>query len=447
MKIAILGAGVNTLTAIDRAHRQGMEVVVVDCNTSAPGFALADETVEANPADTTAVIEALRDKNISLCLAEPASKYMVVMGAVNDAFSLPGVTSQTASFCSDKYVFHNRMRNRKLRPGHCYLINDNNLYDPMQMTYPAIIKPRFGNGGREVHYLEKPEELYAIENKFWGEEETEIVSEAQASQLIPRRPKTEADVLNSYHADAEAFSRRLKRYMDDSFKEDCLDVKEEDFILEEAFSGTEFGIDGVVEGCNFELVLVRRKILTPPPARVAVGYTSVVMPEEMRLVEIINEYMSKVTEALGLKDCMLNADLIIQGRKCTAIEISLYPALSHLADELIPMVTGVDIYKEFLVYSQGEAHNFSPLQMKRMTLRFFNMENCFIHAIPDPEELDLPEKVKIRKWICNMKMLDFMGTIRDTDTLLKRGYYILEGPSDKALEDAVNIINNAFEIK
>lgn len=432
MNIAVIGADAESVHAIEMAHKLGHRVIAVDNDPDAAGAAVADKHHRIDISHEAEVIEALRGEHIDFVLTTPIGRHLTTIGAVNDALGLPGISRDCAYVCSDKYDFHNRLRNRKLRDGHCYLVNESQAVDPGVMEYPVVFKPRFGSHGRSVHYLADADEFMELIGDIWG-----------------NQPDETSDGPGSVSNAAE-FARNVKLAMEKHQKQASLeDDPSEDYIAEEALAGTEYAVDGFVEGCNFEVILIRRKTLTPPPARQAVSYMVIMPGEDGRVEEMIRSYMGRICEVIGLKDCMLHADLCILGRTINAIEISASPAGRHVYDELIPMASGVDPSEQYLRYMAGGAHYFQPLNMKRMMLRYFDMEHCFVHGIPDRKTVEsrLPDGVRLRVWHCNMKLLDYLGSINDEESLLRRGYYICEGTSEKALEEAAAVIRDSFELK
>lgn len=460
MRIAVIGTDEESLHAIRQAKKQGHTVIAVDRDKTAPGLAEADVQINIDLADEEKVIEALKEQDIDMVLTAPIGRSLSTVGAVNDALGLPGISKRCAQLLADKYAFHNRLRNVRLRGGHCYLVNKNDPFYPDNIEYPAVFKPRFGSHGRSVHLLESPEELERLQLDIWGSG-LEAVPRLQGGPRLAYSAEpevTDGEEEKAYTIDVDTtskggvlqFAAKVKKTMEDRYRRtDTQDDPNDEYILEEAIKGAEYAVDAVIEGCNFELMLVRRKIIAAPPSRQAVAYITVKQGEEHRLVETIQEYMSKACVTLGLRDCMLHADISVLGSKCTAIELSASPAGHHIYDELLPMATGVDMCAQYLTYMAGEIHNFAPLNSKKLMLHYFNMENCFIHDLPTEEQVReiLPENVKLRKWECNMKMLDYQGRITDEASLLGRGYFILEGPKDKTLMDAADAVMNLFEIK
>ncbi len=432
MNVAVIGADNESVHAIEQAHRLGHRVIAIDKDPDAGGVKIADASYRIDISHESEVIDALRGENIDFVMTTPIGQNLPTIGAVNDALGLPGITREQAVLCTDKYAFHNRLRNVKLRDGHCYLVNSCKPVEKVVITYPAVFKPRFGSHGRSVHYLANEAELNALIDEIWTTGSGEIPDTSQKGQT------------------AEEFALNVKRAMEAHQKQASLeDDPNDDYILEDALPGIEYAVDGFVEGCNFELMLLRRKKLTPPPARQAVSYTAVMPGDDIRTDMLIRQYMNKLCEVTGIKECMLHADICVLGREINAIEISASPAGRHVYDEFIPMATGVDPAEQFLRYMSGQSHYFEPLNQKRLMLHYFDMEHCFVHGIPTAEEIKdkLPLGTRLKAWDCTMKLLDYLGSINDESSLLNRGYYIVEASSEKGLIEAERIIRDSFDLK
>ena len=464
MRIAVIGADAESVHTIEKAHELGHEVVTVDIDPDAPGAMLADTSLQCDISHEREVIDLLKKENIDLVCTTPIGRHLVTIGAVNDALGLPGVTRERAEICIDKYAFHARLRNVRLRTGHCYMIGEDHPVNAEDIAYPAVFKPRYGSHGRSVHYLQNSDELKKLWAEIWqqskdkaddtdtpGAEEGSVKTKAGDIPADSLAADTGDDTADKDHNLAAArFRAVLKETMEKQRKKESgEDDPHEEYILEDAIPGTEYAVDGIVEGCNFNPVLIRRKTLTCPPSRQAVSYMTLIPGDNPRAEVQIREYMSKLCEVLGLTECMLHADVSIQGRTVNCIELSPSPAGRHVYDEFIPMTTGVDIAEQYLRYMAGGSHNFQPLFHKRMVLGYFGMENCFVHGIPSEKDVRdaLPEGVKLRKWICNIRMLDYLARITDENSILSRGCYIIEGNNERELTRCIDIIRDLFALE
>ncbi|MCR5509596.1 MAG: ATP-grasp domain-containing protein [Lachnospiraceae bacterium] len=431
MNVAVIGADTESVHAIEQAHKLGHRVIAVDQDPKAPGAMAADVHYRIDISHESEVIDALKKEDIDFVMTTPIGRHLTTIGAVNDALHLPGISRAKAVMCTDKYEFHKKLSAAGLRSNRCFLVNSFRPVDPYRIQYPAIFKPRFGSHGRSVHYLTNPDEIFKLQDDIWGTHE-------------------DTGGPDNEKVSAAEFSRNVKRTMEEHQRKASLeDDPSDDYILEEALIGDEYAVDGFMEGYNYEIMLVRRKRLTPPPARQAVEYM-VIMPSDDRALEArIRDYMSSVCETLGLKDCMLHADIVINGRDINVIEVSASPAGRHVYDELIPMACGVDPAEQYIRYMSGASHYFQPLNSRKLMLRYFDIEHCFLHGIPDPEEIVslMPAGVAFRKWKCKMKLLDYLGSINDESSILWRGYYIIEGPDERALRKAADIVRDSFELK
>ncbi len=418
MKAALIGAGEESLHMIEKAKELGVFVTALDGNPAAPGLRAADEGLAVDISQEEAVLAALAERKPDFVLTGPIGRYLTTAGAVNDALGLRGISRKAAVACTDKYLFHQILSEQGLRAGHCWLIpalddakdgekgEDRSEREPKEparqgrLSYPAILKPRYGSGSRGIFFVESPMEL-ALAMKALQHEEEE--------HKIPL----------------------------------------EDYVLEEAAKGEEYGVDGAMDGKTFRLILLRRKLLTPPPARQAVGYFSVTgtMDREEALLGRVQEYLERVTERMGLQDCLLHADLMISENNIFVIELSARPSGHNLHNLFTPMATGVDMAQQYIRSQCGMPYSYQPLYRKKLLIRYFALPEGRIDRVPKAEELRLPDSVSLRRWNCMLHPGESVGRVTTGHSVMGRGYFILEGESDEELEAAADGVLGEFVVK
>ncbi len=376
MKAAIIGASAEALHTIEKAHVHGVRVAAFDGNPTAPGLAAADDGLVVDISREEELLQAARRENPDFVLTVPIGRYLTSVGAVNDALSLPGITREMALACTDKFLFHQKLAACGLRNCRCRCLGRGaeGREDRPPLEYPAILKPRFGSGGRGIFLVENRERLSA------------------ALQAIGEEP----------------------------------------YVLEDCVAGTEYGVDAAVIRGELFPVLLRRKVNTPPPARQAVGYFS--CDRRDPFWQPVWDSLAKVTRCLGLEECLLHGD-VIQGKEGPFwVELSARPSGHHLHDLFTPLCTGVDMAEEYLKYRLGEPFSFVPGETRPMMIHYFDGIGKVRH-VPGREEIEAlllegagrPAPAALRFWQCNLRPGERMDPVRDGHSLMGRGCYILEG--------------------
>lgn len=164
------------------------------------------------------VIKALQEEAPDFVITGPIGRYLTTAGAVNDAFQLRGINRQSAVWCTDKYLFHEKLHAAGLRDCHCERVpafcgkdaeQVRQIVDKLmkkaeeEFSFPAILKPRYGSGSRGIFFLNSLEELRAALEELAGEN-------GEKDAGIPAA---------------------------------C----EEDYVLEEAVPGAEYGVDAALD--------------------------------------------------------------------------------------------------------------------------------------------------------------------------------------------------------
>ena len=460
MKAVLIGAGEESLHTIEAARRLGVSVTALDGNPEAPGLKAADEGLAVDISREDEVLDALRGKDGTgpdFVLTGPLGRYLTTAGVVNDAFHLRGISRQSAVWCTDKYLFHEKLREAGLRGCRCELVPafwgkeererrgivDNLLETAREFSFPAILKPRYGSGSRGIFFLDSVREL---ETALW-----ELAGEPGRPAGEPGRP------VGASGGPAEEPGRPVGKNGGtgntaiaagkSGVRESA--ASEEDYVLEEAVSGTEYGVDAALDGRIYRQILLRRKLLTPPPARQAVGYFSVTgrTEEEAALIRRVQEQLSRAAETLRLQDCLFHADLMIEGERVFIIELSARPSGHHLHDRFTPMATGVDMAETYIRSQCGLPYSYEPRETRGLLIRYFALPEGVVRHVPEKEELNLPEDVILRAWDCGIRPGDRLERVINGHSVMGRGYFILEGDADEKLEAAAEGILGRFAVE
>lgn len=372
----VIGASRDSVHTIKQAKEENVYVVALDGNPDAEGFKYADLSVNVDISDVEKVSKEIEKIAPDFVVPVPIGRYLSTTGYINEKFGLKGIKHQATVNSTDKYLFHKKLNDNGLRNIKAFLINENTEIDKIDIPYPAIIKPRFGSGSRDVYYV------------------------------------------NNDREKKEAFDK-------------IKDLKE-DFVLEQAKEGVEYSVDGAVINKEIKMTLLRKKIITPLPIRQPISSFSVDASEET-LINRVKEHIQKVVECLGYNDCLMNVDLIINEKEVFVIEIAPRPSGHNLHNVFVPLATGVDIAREYIKFLLGKEYSFENNNIKKIQIRFFDFENVKIVRVPKQSEIKANEDINLVYWNCNIRENDILDKVINGHSIMGRGFFVIEGKDEQFL--------------
>lgn len=387
----VIGASIESIYAITCAQKMGVYVVALDGNSEAPGLKIADKSIVVDIRNKELVCDTLEEINPTLTIPVPIGRYLTTTGYVNEHFKLKGINNVATELCTDKYLFHKKLNTQGLRQINSYLIKNKHDYVNKKFHYPVIIKPRFGSGSRGVVLVNNENEL-------------------------------------AMHLESQ-------------------DILEEDLIIEDAVAGTEYGIDGAVVDGVVQLTLLRKKIITPPPARQCVGYFSVnTSQHNHKLYEKIKKFLDLIISELEMDNCLFHADLIINEDNIFIIEISGRPSGHYLHNIFTPYATDIDMISEHIKFIKNGTANFEPQEVKTAAIHYFNFENCIVNHVPSLDEFKLESGCNIVDYICNIAEGEELEPVNSGRSIMQRGYFIVRGEDEENLICQINKILSRFKL-
>ena len=400
MRLAIIGSSTDSVHTIECARDLGIEVLAIDGNADADGLKYADIPVVVDIKNTSEVTDVIKKHGVDWIQTVPIGRYLTITGIVNDALELPGITYHMAELCTDKYAFHRALNSAGLRDCMCFNIEHGTALDPEKLvteyvastSNPAIFKPRFGSGSRGVMTAGSEKE---IRNKL-----------------------------------------------------SLIEKADEDYIFEECIDGIEYGVDAAVIDGELQIILIRRKINTPLPNRQAVGSISVDSGDA--IYSKTYEYLVKIIETLKIDECLLNADIIDTGKNIFAIEVATRPSGHNMHNLFVPLCTGVDMVKEYMLRRMSKPYHFKPEYFRTMMIHFFDYEGL-VKKVPRKNEVDkvvLSAGADLVKWSCNIKEGDFLEQITNGHSIMGRGFFIVnsDDPDVEKYAKIADMVKDSFVI-
>lgn len=327
--LLLVGGGIESVPAINKAHSLGLTVVVSDMNDSAPAAQMADFFIEASTYDVEATVTAATrfSEKISkvtgvICVG---SDVPLTVATVAKKLRLPGIPIESAIITSDKLLMKKRLsRDLIPLPFFKYVSSFEEVQELMSTSpFDLVQKPVDSRGSRGVLRLSK---CTNIEQAFLY---------------------------------SKSFSPTGR-------------VMVEEYLKGKQISSESIVINGVcytvgLSDRNYEFL-----DLYAPHIIENGGHLPPLISEAARAeIDIV---IQKVSESLGILNGIIKGDLVMDGDKPLVIEVASRLSGGYFCTHEIPLNSGVDLLGMAIKQAIGQKLNESetrPLFNKAVAQRYW----------------------------------------------------------------------------
>ena len=395
--IWIIGGGVEAIPGIRLAKKLGLNVVVSDGSLNAPGLKFADNSVIASTYDIEGTVDAAckYHQNVNpvdgvICIATDVP---LTVASVAEKLSLPGITTETARKCSDKFL----MKETLLAEGIpipwfslvksvselCSIISERGL--------PLVIKPVDSRGARGVIRITKSIDL---EWAFEYAKSFSPTSRVMVEEFLEGQQYSTESVIMDEKNITLGFSERNYEFLEELSP----------YIIENGGQ---------------------------QPAKI----------DKKELDSIVN-LVEKSSQILGISNATSKGDVVMTKEGPKIIEIAPRLSGGYFSSDQIPLVTGINIIEIAIRLSLGEKINKDKLlfsHQKAVAIRYFFPKPGKITSISNIDSF------KNESWVHKLNLFFGVGDVLEkvTDHTKRCGFVITSGNTrDEAVERARTVVEN-----
>ena len=155
----VLGGTAPHKLLVEKLHKRGYYVVLVDYLDNPPAKRVADEHVQASTLDKVRVLKIAKEKHANLVISTCIDQANSVCCYVAEKLNLPHPYSyETSLYVTNKGLMKTRMKEFDVPSSPFILTKDLSTIDWSQVTFPCVVKPVDCNSSKGVRRADSIEE-------------------------------------------------------------------------------------------------------------------------------------------------------------------------------------------------------------------------------------------------------------------------------------------------
>ena len=362
-KMMILGASALQVPAIKKAKEMGYEVISVDYDPEAVGFALADVKLVVSTLDQEEVLRQARIYNPDVIITSTSDGPVRTAAYVNEKMGKQPDLSYEDSLCATiKSHMRDRLKECNVPVPQYYAVkNDEEFIKAVQeINGDMIVKPADNAGSRGVVLLKK---------------------DITTGQTEPE------DIISVYE------------YSKNNSRNGVV-------MVEEFMEGEEVSVEAMTVNGETTIITITDKLTTPPPYFVELGHAE---PSQhpLELQEKIKEITKQAVAAIRLQNGPSHTEVKLTKDGPKIVELAARLGGDFITSKLVPLSTGVDMVGNSVVLATGGEVDLAWKYDKGAAIRFISGETGTI------AEIDIPDEVKKVPGIEEIVLYKSVGDVVD----------------------------------
>lgn len=354
-KMMILGASALQVPAIKKAKELGYQIILVDYDENAVGFALADVKLVVSTLDQEEVYRQALIYEPDVVITSTSDGPVRTAAYVNEKLGKRPDLSYENSLCA---TIKSRMRDRLRECGvpipEYYAATDFAGFSEAvdRLNGHCIVKPADNAGSRGVVLLGGSERQDGI-------------------------------LKDEEHGEARERKRRVYEYSLENSRNGTV-------MVEEYMKGPEVSVEIMVVEGEPHILAITDKYITPPPYFVELAHC-----EPSRLDEEtqnrIREVASQAVRAIGIENAPAHVEVKVTPEGPKIVELGARLGGDFITSRLVPLSTGIDMVGASVLLATGEKPDLTQTRKQGAAIHF-------IHAKEDQqgviEKITVPETLR-----------------------------------------------------
>lgn len=360
-KMMILGASALQVPAIKKAKELGYQIILVDYDENAVGFALADVKLVVSTLDQEEVYRQALIYEPDVVITSTSDGPVRTAAYVNEKLGKRPDLSYENSLCA---TIKSNMRERLKKCGvpipEYYAVTDFEGFSEAvdRLNGHCIVKPADNAGSRGVVLLE--------------DSRPGCVERGQWPGTFESREG----------AGADDRKRRIYEYSRGNSRNGTV-------MVEEYMQGPEVSVEIMVVEGEPHILTITDKYITPPPYFVELAHC-----EPSRLSaetqKRIREVAAQAVRAIGIENAPAHVEVKVTPEGPKIVELAARLGGDFITSRLVPLSTGIDMVGASVLLATGEKPDLTPGKSRGAAIHF-------IHAKEDQqgvlEKITVPEKL------------------------------------------------------